>query len=137
MPCLLREIISYGWLGVDLFFILSGFLITGILIDSRETEHFFRNFYPRRALRILPLYWTCILIMSFAYPHNGMYFGLVFLFLANFYHAFSIDAPHGPCVFWLPAVEKHFYLVWPLLVYILSRYALLPAMLILCFSTTV
>jgi peptidoglycan/LPS O-acetylase OafA/YrhL len=68
LPGFVRGLIGHGWLGVDLFFILFGFLITGILIDSRESEHYFRNFYTRRVLRIVPLYLTCILIMYFGYP---------------------------------------------------------------------
>jgi len=61
----------YGWTGVDLFFVLSGFLITGILIDAKGGEHYFRNFYIRRALRILPLYYTFVAGLILLYPRIG------------------------------------------------------------------
>ncbi|MGV3709185.1 MAG: acyltransferase family protein, partial [Gemmatimonas sp.] len=113
MPSLLWQFVSHGWLGVDLFFILSGFLITGILIDSRGEQNYFRNFYMRRVLRILPLFYACCIIMYLCYG-NGPYFLLSFLFLANFAPAFGVPTPHGPGVFWSLAIEEHFYFVWPL-----------------------
>lgn len=63
-----HPLLSWGWAGVDLFFALSGFLITGILYDTRNTEHRFKNFYMRRALRILPLYYGVLLLAVITTP---------------------------------------------------------------------
>lgn len=125
IPRLPLVFLSHGWLGVDLFFILSGFLITGLLIDARQQSGYFRNFYARRVLRIVPLYFVCILFMYWAYRGYASYFGLSLLFLANFSTYFGVAVPHGPGVFWSLAVEEHFYLIWPLLIRYLSRRVLL------------
>ncbi len=121
MPRFLVLLIGHGWLGVDLFFVLSGFLITGILLD--DSTHL-EGFYARRALRILPLYFLCIAVMACFYPDNRPYFLLSLAFLANMAGLLGVAVPHGPDVFWSLAVEEHFYLAWPWLVRALSRRAL-------------
>lgn len=125
LPSSMRIAIEQGWRGVDLFFVLSGFLITGILLDSRQNEHYFRNFYSRRVLRIVPLYLTCIIFMYFGYPKSGKYFLLSLIYLANFAFYFRVGIPHGPGVFWSLAIEEHFYLIWPLAVRLFHRVWLL------------
>jgi len=137
VPPIVVGAVSHGWLGVDLFFILSGFLITGILVDARGRPNYFRNFYARRGLRILPLYLICIAVMAVAYRGQAAFFGLSLLFMANFAHYFRVGMPHGPGVFWSLAVEEHFYLLWPLLVRFLRRSSLLGLTVVLVLGTPV
>ncbi|MDX6462167.1 MAG: hypothetical protein QOH35_5173 [Acidobacteriaceae bacterium] len=115
----------YGSLGVQLFFVLSGFLITKILLDSKDTPHFFRNFYVRRALRIYPIYYALLGFVMFSgvvHEHGVRWWPYV-LYLSNvIYGNTTQPAPLGPV--WSLAVEEQFYLLWPLIVSVLSRRSL-------------
>jgi peptidoglycan/LPS O-acetylase OafA/YrhL len=119
-----------GWVGVNLFFVLSGFLITGILIDTKHKTNYYRNFYTRRALRILPLYYGFLLLLAvltrtgWVNRHASWEFlGLSFLYLSNVTVLFGIPMQYG--VLWSLAVEEHFYLLWPAAVRSLSRHRVL------------
>lgn len=115
------QVISHGWLGVDLFFMLSGFLITGILMGSKHNPHYFRNFYIRRILRIMPLYFAVVIVWSILYRGYGQYFLLSSVFGANLAWLLHVREPLGPGVLWSLAVEEHFYLLWPVVVLLLNR----------------
>ena len=120
LPSPIRFVLGHGWMGVDLFFVLSGFLITGILLDTRGTPHYFKNFYARRVLRIFPLYFVTIGILALFYSNAAAYFWACVFFLGNFSIAGAV-VPHGAAVFWSLAIEEQFYLVWPALVRFCSR----------------
>ena len=114
---LISEAFRFGWLGVPLFFVLSGFLITGILIDSRNSPNYWRKFCTRRALRILPLFIITLLLAHVVLGSEWRYIILCFLFLANLIEGGPWKV-YNPL--WSLAVEEQFYLVWPLLVRYLS-----------------
>jgi peptidoglycan/LPS O-acetylase OafA/YrhL len=103
-----------GWLGVNLFFVLSGFLITGILLDSRDRSGYYRRFYARRALRILPAYYLLLIGLAVLRQASLSYLGLSSIYLANLTVLFGVPNDYGPL--WSLAVEEHFYIVWPALV---------------------
>lgn len=107
-----------GWLGVNLFFVLSGFLITGILLDSRNRPDYYRRFYGRRALRILPAYYLLLLLLGLLGQAGAAYLGLSFIYLANVTNLFGVANDYGPL--WSLAVEEHYYILWPTLVRRLS-----------------
>ncbi|HEU4637033.1 MAG TPA: acyltransferase [Edaphobacter sp.] len=122
---LLIKIKGAGWVGVDLFFALSGFLITGILFDSLGEAHYFRNFYVRRALRIFPLYYGVLLILFLVFRptwDTGRQLYLQLAYLQNtslWWHAPQVGMLRGLTVhLWSLAVEEQFYLVWPVLVFL-------------------
>ncbi len=115
--------------GVDLFFVLSGFLITGILLDDLGRPAYFRRFYARRALRILPLYYLALFVAfvvgapflhaMHGYDATASQQAWMWLHLTNWKHAIDGQPPwwwlnH----FWSLAVEEQFYFVWPALVYL-------------------
>ena len=133
----------WGWTGVDLFFVLSGFLITGILFDTRDDPHRVRNFYIRRTLRIFPLYYGIMLALALTVPF--LHWDLTWKWLtwpaylgnyARFLHDYLPGSPFQRMVdfqptgvlhglhttlflghFWSLCVEEQFYLVWPWLVF--------------------
>jgi peptidoglycan/LPS O-acetylase OafA/YrhL len=127
--------------GVDLFFVLSGFLITGILLDTRSKPRYFLNFYGRRTLRIFPLYYCSLAVVFFVLPLLGIvqwsdlsplrrYEWALWAYCSNIViaarHAWILDS--GPVSldhFWSLAVEEQFYLVWPLIIALLRRKALI------------
>jgi peptidoglycan/LPS O-acetylase OafA/YrhL len=127
------HIANLGWIGVDLFFVLSGFLITGILIDERESPTYFRTFFSRRILRIVPVYVAFILfsmwvapVVHAASPESAAklrdlqpwYWSyLVNIFIAL--HGWSAIA-EGTTHLWSLCVEEQFYLLWPIAVFALS-----------------
>ena len=136
--------VSFGWAGVDVFFVLSGFLITGILYDTRDDPFRVHNFYLRRTLRIFPLFYAVFGLIALLYPichwewswgwlswlaYVGN-FAVLFrsaatpahnsvaaatLFSANF-PRLRLDLGH----FWTLCVEEQFYLVWPFAVFALK-----------------
>jgi peptidoglycan/LPS O-acetylase OafA/YrhL len=113
------------WIGVILFFALSGFLITGSLWDSIGQRHRLRNFYSRRALRILPLYFAALLAAAFFSVARGTTFAelkpllLYVFFLQNLPHLAGLAQQFTPTLpvyhLWTLAVEEQFYLLWPLI----------------------
>jgi peptidoglycan/LPS O-acetylase OafA/YrhL len=103
-----------GRLGVNLFFVLSGFLITGILIESRDRSDYYRRFYFRRALRILPVYLIVLFVLA-AIKYAPVSFILMSLiYCSNLTPLFGIPISYP--VLWSLAVEEHFYFLWPVLV---------------------
>jgi peptidoglycan/LPS O-acetylase OafA/YrhL len=129
-----------GWSGVDLFFVLSGFLITGLLLDSKGEPHYFRNFYARRTLRIFPLYYAFLFFTLYVAPwlwpgapldqmareamaesSEAWYW----LYGSNLLFARDENFGHpNLAVTWSLAIEEQFYIVWPAIVALTRRRAL-------------
>ncbi len=118
--------VKLAWAGVDLFFVLSGFLITGILLGVKQLRAgaYYGQFYGRRARRILPPYLLLMAITPGFFGVGWLRFGYMYAFLMNFVTAFAIPHLSSLDVLWSLAVEEQFYLVWPVLVLLLSERAL-------------
>jgi peptidoglycan/LPS O-acetylase OafA/YrhL len=140
---------GWGWAGVDIFFVLSGFLITGILYDSQHKQHHYRDFYIRRTLRIFPLYYAIWVVMFLLTPlvhwQWDWHWSLWPAYLGNYARFFFFKATEnpyrfdritlGPSVqhwfgspmhvyighFWSLCVEEQFYLIWPFVVYQIGK----------------
>jgi peptidoglycan/LPS O-acetylase OafA/YrhL len=133
------KVAALGWIGVDLFFVLSGYLITGLLSDAKGKPWYFRTFYARRVLRIFPLYYGFLVVLFLVVPlllsdrpalvqsikhGEGWYWTYaVNIFLAaGEWEAKSLQRTGH---FWSLAIEEQFYLLWPLVVLICRRRTLM------------
>lgn len=127
LSAVLFQLGQYGWIAMDAFFVLSGFLITGILVDTRSRPDYFRNYYVRRALRIFPLYYV-VLLAAIAmliltpsgvgyrdFVHNWGSPGWFAVYLGNFRMAYKGAWPPTSTlgVLWSLQIEEQFYLLFP------------------------
>lgn len=143
----IEKFVSWGWSGVSLFFVLSGFLITGIILDSGSAPGFYSNFYARRFLRIWPVYWLLLFLFYFFFPFvfSGYRWMLhdvatapwlfLMLFVQNLW-PITLPGALGPT--WSLAIEEQFYLFWtPIVRSIPPRWLLLAASAMLVASPMV
>jgi peptidoglycan/LPS O-acetylase OafA/YrhL len=123
----------FGWLGVDLFFVLSGFLITDILLNTVNKPGYFKNFYAKRVLRIFPLYYLSLIIFllilprvkgfpldfSFYIDHQWWFWS----YLQNWFLIFHNVGYTTTAIqhYWSLAVEEQFYILWPLIIFIVRK----------------
>ena len=133
---LIQKTWGYGWAGVDLFFVLSGFLITGILLDAKAKRptswDFFKNFYARRTVRIFPLYYAFLVVFLLILPSvmTGFYdlYGrpptgewTYWTYTYNLFqghHQGPREFSHAMGVTWSLCIEEQFYLLWPTIVWL-------------------
>ncbi|MEN6450066.1 MAG: acyltransferase [Thermoguttaceae bacterium] len=131
------ELLSAGWIGVELFFVLSGFLATAVLCESKPTPHFMRTFHVRRSLRVLPLYFGLLFVLFVAVPlfaghtqervhaltANQWWF---WFFLCNWFFALQggFGTAPGGYLWWL-SLDQQFCILWPLAVRWLNRRAMI------------
>ncbi|MEO8152033.1 MAG: acyltransferase, partial [Rhizobacter sp.] len=115
-----------GWIGVQLFFVLSGFLITRILLQTQDAPNYYRAFFGRRVLRIFPLYYAALFVGFVVFPllgrvgpalaHDQGQQLWLWLYVSNWTHLLNFESQLFPH-FWSLAIEEQFYLLWPLLVH--------------------
>lgn len=117
---------NFGWVGVQLFFVLSGFLITRILLQTGTSQNYYTSFFGRRILRIFPLYYGSLFVAFFIFPlagntspalaHDQGHQIWLWLYLSNWTHLIDFQSQVFPH-FWSLAIEEQFYLLWPLVVH--------------------
>ena len=133
---LIQKTWGYGWAGVDLFFVLSGFLITGILLDAKSklptAGSFFKNFYARRTVRIFPLYYAFLIMFLlvlpavmptfydlYGRPPTGEWTYWTYTYnLFQGHHQSEREFSHTMGVTWSLCIEEQFYLIWPTIVWL-------------------
>jgi peptidoglycan/LPS O-acetylase OafA/YrhL len=128
-----------GWAGVDLFFVLSGYLITSIVLKSFHERRFLAHFYMRRGLRIWPVYYLTVLLLVAAAPILPRPYNLggvpyLLTYTQNVPLYWSSKAPHFASYLmhtWSLAIEEQFYLIWPPLICIAGRRGVIPLSLAL------
>nr|MBA3821654.1 acyltransferase [Deltaproteobacteria bacterium] len=125
-----------GWIGVDLFFVISGFLIAGILMETRGEPGYFRNFYARRMLRIFPLYYLFVggvLLAFWGNPEFREHAGSPIWYLVHLGNipeaVLNHDVPYWLAPVWSLAIEEQFYLTFPLLVALVAPRRLGPVLI--------
>lgn len=122
----------FGWLGVDLFFVLSGFLITNILINQVGSEDYLKNFFVRRVLRIFPLYYLLLIIFLLilpnfdAYKDNLKYYTdnqwWLWAYLQNWLYVFKVPEDTNVLLhLWSLGVEEQYYLIWPFIILLIRK----------------
>ncbi|HTA94015.1 MAG TPA: acyltransferase [Polyangiaceae bacterium] len=138
----MRHAFTLGWMGVDLFFVLSGFLITLGLVRSAGEPHYFRNFYAKRALRIWPLYYLILLYtfliapLASSAPVAPVSTWLPYaLYVQNLLHPLNAPVELGQT--WSLAIEEQFYIFWPLVVFLTNRRTLKLVCIALIFGSLV
>jgi peptidoglycan/LPS O-acetylase OafA/YrhL len=123
-----RNLFRIGWIGVDLFFVLSGFLITTGLLGAAGKPHYFRDFFTKRALRIWPVYYLLLVYTFLFSPGSATHpvatseWFVYGLFVQNFVHPLVTRSELGNM--WSLAIEEQFYLIWPFVVWLVPRRAL-------------
>jgi len=133
-----------GFAGVDLFFVLSGFLITRILINTKQEDNYLKSFYMRRVLRIFPLYFVTLILFFLVIPiaHGESIIPFkqqwwYWVYLQNIPMTFGSGETAGPTHFWSLAVEEQFYLIWPFIVLLCNRKTLLRIATVLLLAAPV
>jgi peptidoglycan/LPS O-acetylase OafA/YrhL len=125
------------WVGVDLFFVLSGFLITGILLRQRDAPRYFSSFYARRTVRIFPPYYLVLLVVFAIDATARADWPWYVLYVSNVRDAMLGAGSPMLNAMWSLAIEEQFYLLWPLLVYALGPSGMWRVCIALLFAAPV